>query len=844
MEPTIAALRVIQDLGYARSLTGEQWMALARDPAWLTLAAEQPELVQAVLDHVGILPTLVQATPSPSETYQSLGTNVPRIHGLGIVTGLGRYTQQLTRAEMLFMQVLRSPHAHARIKKIDSSTAEKMPGVVRVLHRFNAPKEYADVRFSGGPPVRLIFPEEVFEVGAPIAAVAAESPHAADEATHAIVVEYEELPSVVDILEGMRASTPKQWENRLDGTTISVSRPLVRGEPDKALAEADAVVQSVTDKPTEQNCPLELTSGLYWWDNDRLNMIWTSRWPHGHRATMAQALGIDQSKVRVVNTGYLGSSYGSHRDVDISEIQAAIMAKVTNRVIRHMNTRAEDLIDRTHRGAEHNEGKLGVKRDGTMVGAAWRIIGDTGANRRFSVASGSWSGLQNTYTIPNLRLEAVDVLTNRFKSGTFRCVSHPNGTFAQEVLVEKAAYAINMNPLDIRLKNLNEVGNPDSKRPFSNPGIRDCLIATADKIEWKQNWHAPKTKEVRPSVFHGMGLAVHMCNHGAGGNPATGMVVINGDGTLTVISGAAEVGGGQRTQMAIIASEALGIPLAMTAVSAAADSDVTSDTGITAGSRQTNSGGWGIYEAAMDARQQVLEWAARRFAAGPRRGGPFGGPPIVTEEGPERTVETGTPVEVDQLDIRDGNVFFKNAPDKKLAMREVVSFATNPIIGRGAHIQDPKWERLAMGAAAVEIEVDTVTGSIKVLKYVAAHDVGRAINRQGVEQQIEGGVVQGISAALYEHLLTDDATGQPINPNILDYKLASIKDVPEKIETIIIEKPKEYGVYGAHGIGEPPTAMAAPAIANAVYNAVGVWVEQAPFTPARILAALKAGPTR
>jgi CO/xanthine dehydrogenase Mo-binding subunit len=842
----VRALRVVQDLRYATSLSNEQWTELVKHPEWMTLAAEQPELVQAVLDHIGIMPAFaVPDTPSLSgDNYQVLGKSIPRMHGAGIVTGRGRYTHQLTMPGMLFMKTLRSPYPHARIKKIDSSKAEKMPGVVAVVHRFNAPKEYLDYRVDG-PPNRYIFPEEVFEVGSAIGAIAAETEHLAEEAMRQIAVEYEELPAVVNPLEALKSSTPRQWDSKLDGTILTISRPMLRGEPDKALASADAVVESVTERNTEQNVPLEPTSGLYWWDNDRLNMVWTTRWPHGHRGTMARALKLDESKVRLVNVGYLGSSYGSHRDIEISEMQAAILAKIANRPVRQMNSRAEDIMDRTHRGATRNECKMGVKRDGTIVGATFKIIGDCGAVRRFSTAAGSWSGLQNTYTIPNLRLEGIDVLTNRFKTGTFRCVGHPNGTFALEVLIEKAAYAIGMNPLEFRLKNLNEVGNPESKRPFSNPGIRDCLLAAADGIGFKAKWHAPKAKEARPGVFHGVALAAHMCNHGAGGNPSTGMLVINSDGSLTVISGAAEIGGGQRTQMAIIASEVLGIPFAMTSISVAVDSDATSDTGLTAGSRQTNSAGWGMYEAAQDARRQVLDWAAKRFASPPRGPGFGGGPQIISEEGPERGAAAptagGVKVSPADLDIKDGIVFIKNEPSKKLTMREVVSFAGNPILGRGAHVQDPKWERLAMAAHAVEIEVDTVTGQIKVTKYVAAHDVGRAINRQAVEQQIEGGVVMGLGAALLEQLLVDEATGLPINPNILDYKLASIKDVPEKIDMIIIQKPKEYGVFGAHGIGEPPIAMAVPAIANAVYNAVGVWLEKPPFTPAKVLTALKAG---
>ncbi|MBI4495038.1 MAG: xanthine dehydrogenase family protein molybdopterin-binding subunit [Chloroflexi bacterium] len=382
-----------------------------------------------------------------------------------------------------------------------------------------------------------------------------------------------------------------------------------------------------------------------------------------------------------------------------------------------------------------------------------------------------------------------------------------------------------MNPLDIRLKNLNEVGNPDTKRPFSNPGMRDTIVKATEAIGWAQKWHAPKAREVRPGVFHGIGMACHVCVHGAGGNPSTGMVVVNADGTLTVISGATEVGGGERTVMAMIAAESVGIPLASTRITPEVDTDVTADTGNTAGSRQTNSGGWGVHLAGLDAKQQLLEWGARKFVNDARRANP----PQTIQVSPE------------ELDTGNGEVFFKSDRSRKLSIREVVAFANNPIIGRGAHVHPPTWERVAFATHTAEIEVDTITGSIAVTRYVAAHDVGRALNPLGVEQQIEGGVIMGLGQALTEALLVDQSTGLPLNDNILDYKVLSIKDVPRKIDVIMVEKPKEYGVFGAHGIGEPPLGAVASTMINAVYNAVGVWVEDIPLTRDRVLAALKKG---
>jgi CO/xanthine dehydrogenase Mo-binding subunit len=467
--------------------------------------------------------------------------------------------------------------------------------------------------------------------------------------------------------------------------------------------------------------------------------------------------------------------------------------------------------------------KLGVNRDGTLVAGHFKVIADTGAIK-YAAAASAWFTMYNTYKIPNLRLEGIDVLTNNFVAFAYRCVMHPNGTFALETTMEKAAYAINMDPVEFRLKNINEIGNIDTGKPFSNPGLRDCITMAADRIGWKQKWHPAKTKEVRPGVYHGIGLAAHACSHGAGGQPATGTILLNPDGSMEAVSGSTEIGGGERTQMRMIAAEALGVPYETVSISASVDTDVTTDTGISGGSQQTNQGGWGMYDAAMDARRQLFEAGARLFTATVRKSDP--------------NVAAITP---DQLDITDGKwVSSKTDPTLKAKIGQVVTFNGGAIIGRGVHIQDPRWERTAWAAHAAEVEVDTVTGEIRVISYVAAHDVGRIINRMGLEQQIEGGVVMSLGSTLYEELLTDKATGLPLNGNMLDYRIPSMKDVPEKIDVILVEHPKEYGVYGAHGIGEPAMGPEGPTIANAVHNATGLWMTELPLTRERVIAAVKA----
>src|SRR2546428_1251497 len=613
----IEAVRVVQDAAYAASLSDQDWYALAQDPTWQEMVSEQSEMVAGVVAQYGNKLPGGGQNAAPTEIpvfrpFQVIGTDIARIQGYGIVTNTGTYTENLRMPGMLFMRTLRSRYPHAKIKSIDTSEAEKIPGVRKILHRGNLPEEYKDVFLGSALPTRFLFNEEVFEVGSPIAVIAADSEHIGDVAIRAIKVEYEVLPAALDMLEAMKSSTPKQFTSNLDGTTIAVTAPLVRGDP--TTAKADVVVDNVARKSTEQHVALELTNSLSYWDGDTLNMTYTNQHGHGTRPGLSQALKIPQNKVRLIPTGYLGSGYGYRSGIDLSEVHAAILSKITQRPIKNNYTRYEDFVTRTHRNEFRNEMKMGVNSDGKISLCIYKVIANVGAQRA-GAANGAWVNMQNLYKIPNLRLEAVDVMTNSYKSGPYRCVSHPNGTFALETTMDKAAYAINMDPIEFRLKNLNEVGNPDTKRPFSNIGIRDCITGVQTAINWKNVWHAPKAKQVRPGVYHGIGMAAHPCSPGAGSHPATGQGIIKSDGSVQAVSRTTDIGPGQRTNMLMIAAEALGVTLNQITITPYIDTDNTTDSGGTNGSRMTNTGGRGMYEAAIDARKQVLDWGAKKLKA-------------------------------------------------------------------------------------------------------------------------------------------------------------------------------------------------------------------------------------
>ena len=612
----IEAVRVVQDPAYAASLSDQDWRELAADPTWNEMIGEQSEAVAPIIAQYGHkLPGGGREGSTPTEVpingpFKILGTDMARIQGYGIVTNQGTYTENLKMPGMLFMRTLRSKYPHAKIKSIDTTAAEKIPGVRKILHAGNLPEEYKDVFLGSAQPTRFLFSQEVFEVGSPIAAIAADSEHIADEAIRMIEVQYEILPASLDFLEAMKPTTPHQFDTKLDGLVLGVTPPLVRGDPDNTKGEVS--IDAITSKSFEQHVALELTNSLSWWDNDKLVMYYTNQWAHGVRAGLSQALKIPQNKVRVVQPGYVGSGYGYRSGIDLSEAHSAILAKITARPVHTTYTRFEDFVTRTHRPQFRDEMHMTVNRDGTIVSGQFKVIANVGAARS-SAANGSWFIMQDLYKIPNLKLEAVDVFTNSYKQGPYRCVSHPNGTLAMEVTMEKAAYAIGMDPVKFRMMNLNETGNPDTKKPFSNPGIRDCIQQASDRIGWAQNWHAPKAKEVRPGVFHGIALGAHACSHGAGGNPASGQVIINTDGTVQCVSASNDIGPGQRTTMAMIAAESVGVPLYAVTITPFVDTDLTTDASGTFGSQQTNTGGRGMYEAGQDARKQLLQWGARKF---------------------------------------------------------------------------------------------------------------------------------------------------------------------------------------------------------------------------------------
>ena len=808
----------------------------------LCRCGEQRRIIKAVqvaaaeLRGDTIAPPVTTLMPATSEV---IGTRVPRVQGLGSVTEQGPYVSLMTLPGMVFVRSLRSPYPRARVRRIDASRAEALPGVIHVLHRFNLPDAYRSVSIEGPPP-RYLLNEDLVQVGMPVAVVAAESEHIADDALALIEVEYEALEPQLDFRAA--ASAAKQWDNPLPGTIRTVMDPIVVGEPEAALDGAEVLVESVTTTPYEQHLPLELRTGLYTWDGDVLTTWQTTHRTFDVRRELAKWLSLPEEQVRVIQTGFMGSSYGSADQIVEELVLPAVMARIIGRPVRSMLTREESFLTSAHRGKTETKVKLAVGRDGLLQGLSVDVLFDGGTNAGLPPSAaaargltgvgviGGWYVFQILYHYPHQRYEGTEVWTNNFRAGPMRGVGRHFGLFALETAMEKAAEAVDMDPLAFRLRNLNERGavfdeltGEQPGRLFDAPGgQRQSLVRAAELIDWGTRWHRPRAREVRPGVYHGMAIVSAIDRGGGkqGGTsysapppPSSGQVLLHPDGRVEVRSGSTEVGAGQRTVLAMFAAQITGIPLDQIDIASGVDTDFNTNTGPSNSSLQMNAAGWAIVEAAGEIRDQVLGLALARLASD-------GIPRVATE-----------------LDIRDGWVIAAEGGQRLVTVRDVVADLPEPLAANSDRRRPLSVESVAVGAHAAEVEVDTRTGAVSVTRYVAVHDVGRVLNRLMLDQQVEGGVAMGIGGALFEELLVDDQTGLPLNTNILDYKPPSFLEVPPIIVDFV-EIPQSYGPLGAVAIGQASTPPVAPVLANAVHNAVGVWITDLPLTRARVLAAL------
>ncbi len=751
--------------------------------------------------------------------YRAVGKRHKRIDGIGKVTGETAYTDDLQLPRMLHAKVLGSPHAHARIKSIDATVARSHPGVEMVI----TPEDLPAYKMNASNRRGVIFPpDEVLFYGQPLAAVLASDPHVAEEALALIAVEYEELPPVVDALAAMEEDSPlvrtpisdvdrseerghvtvevQQKEAEGAPTNIASQMNFKRGDIESGFAQADVIVERTWRSAMVHQSYIEPHATIADYDASGELTVWTStQAPFYVRDELSQTLGIPENKIRVIAME-MGGGFGGK--IYLYELMVAALAMVARRPVKHIMSRKEDMLAATPAPFAAVDLKTGMKRDGTLTAIKARLVYDSGAFPGAPMLPGCLL-VGGYYKCENLEIQGYEVLTNKPSAGALRAPGAHNATFAIESHMDMMANELGLDPLEVRLKNAVEEGDPlPSGQPYPRIGLKQCLEAIAESNVWKGRAAA----RGRPN--RGVGLAIGGWMGGL--QPASAIVCLNSDGTINVTVGSADITG-TNTSFAQITAEVLNVPLEMVNV-ATGDTKTAPYAGMSAGSKTTYTVGRAVKLAAEDARRQMLEIATQRLEVAP-----------------------------DDLEMVDGVVRVTGSDEKSLTFQRLGRMSTNfaapfaAIVGRGAITT----RKMAPGftAQAADIEVDPETGEITVLGFAVAQDAGFAINPLSVEGQMQGGASQGLGIALSEEMLYDER-GRLLNGNLLDYRLPTTRDLPP-IEAIIVEVPSEEGPYGARIVGEPSIVAGAAAVANAVANATGARVTEAPLTPERVWRAMR-----
>ena len=749
-------------------------------------------------------------------TLNVAGTSVVRRDLEVKLTGEARYTADLKLPGMLYGAILRSPHPHADVLSVDTSEALKLPGVRAVVTPFDAPAG----RLA---PDMAILDARVRFVGDEVAAVAADDPDTARAALDLLRVKYSVFPHAMtpEAALSPNAVAIHPGGNLALGEVMS----LERGSVADGFAVADVVLEDDFEIPTHSAAPLEPRAALASWgeDVDTDLTVWkTTRGVHVDRDALAGALGLPAHRVRVVGP-FLGAGYGNKDETRLAGL-AAVLSQRAGRPVRVEYSREDEFIAGRVRHAAKIHIRAGFKSDGSITAIEASALLDTGAYLASGagVARRTGQGILYLYHCANVKYEAHLAYTNRPTAGSYRALGAPQGHFALESLMDRAAEHFGVDPLDFRLMNHVRPGGQPGQRttppervidsqpleggiPFSSNGLQQCLELGAEAFGWRD--YRPEEQR-DPALKRGRGVSI-MIYRGGPGSPSAAEVRVEKSGAIKLITGLMDVGEGATTVLPQIAAEVIGAEYEQVEA-VFADSRGTPDAPITAGSTATFSTGTAVVQAANEVRESLMELAS-----------------------------AGLEVPAYDLDAAQGWVFVKADPSRRMALAEVarrmdgdaLSATASIIPGSTGHIVN------SFGAHFVEVEVDTDTGRVRVLRYVAAHDSGRIINPRAALNQVEGAVSQMLGFALSEELVTDNATGVTLNPGYLEHKSPTILDYPD-IQVIFADIVDPVGPLGAKGLGEVPSCGVAPAIANAIYNATGVRLRRTPFTPDRVLAAL------
>jgi len=757
--------------------------------------------------------------------YAVIGKKTSKSDAVAKVTGDARFATDVYLKNMLWARVLRSTVAHARIVSLDTEKAKNLKGVKAVLTADDIPDgKYGALVLDMG----IFARGKVRYIGEAIAAVAAVDEKTAAKAVDLIEIEYEELPAVFDPIEAMKPDAPvihedlDSYKTLFDRTdramqgNVNYQSDISSGDVEAGFAEADHIFEDTYDVQKQHPSYMEPNSTVADVDETgRLIIYNTTQRPHINQAILSSLLGIPIAKIRVMPC-HVGGGFGG-KNRTLTEPTAAALALKTRQPVRLTFSHEEEFTSATTRHSGVMRLKTGVKKDGTLVASEASLYFDCGAYA--PTPNAVWLGAISSsgpYKIPNSRVEAFSIYTNKMMGGAFRGYGAPQTTFARESQMDRIAKELEIDPIELRLKNCLVAGDSlHTGQKLHSVRVKETLEKARDMVAWQK----PKLAENRAL---GVACGIFAC----GGFATSAIVKLNMDGTASVATGAMDMGQGLRTVMGQITAEELGMTSDDINV-VIGDTDLTPfDVGIF-GDRGTHTTGLAVKKAAEDAKNQLLQAAADAME-----------------------------VDVSSLDIRDKKVFDRNSANRFLHFRELLGGGQykkgGPIIGKASinPTEQPFNPDIVQGAASkmfstytfathiVETEVDPKTGELTVVKATAVHDCGTIINPAGLKGQIIGGLTTGLGYALFEDVIIED--GQVQNPSFLECRPPTSVDIPE-IEFATVDEYDRRGPFGAKGVGNVSVINMAPAIANAVDHALNVRIKSLPITPGKILKGLEEG---
>ena len=742
-------------------------------------------------------------------TYQFLGKGRKLIDGLEKITGQARYTADMTLPGMLHARPILSPHAHAKIGSIDKSAAEQMPGVVAVLTAEDLPTRDRVIASRNSA---ILAKGRVLFRGQPVAVVVGETAAAAQDGAEAVLIDYEPLPAVIDLAEAARPDAPIIWPEGLPQpevdltaqhaavekeeeqeehtpTNVHTRDHFKRGDLEQGFKEADVIIERTYKTAMVHQSYLEPHAVVAEPDPVRgsLTIYTATQGQFMVRDEVARLLLLPKSRVRVVPMtfgGGFGAKYG------IVEPLAGAIALALKRPIRLVLTRSEDFLTTTPAPATLITLKTGAKQDGTLTAIQAHVLLDNGV---FAFALGGIVAtlLGGYYKCPNVQIDCEEVITNKPQIGAYRAPGAPQATFALESNIDELARALKLDPLEFRLKNAVEGGDPTGTgQPWPQKiGLKQCLERMRDHPAWQH-----RTKQANEGI--GLAIGAWPCFM----SPAASICRVDSDGTIRIHVGSVDISG-VNSSLVLIAAEVLGVsPDQVELIQG--DTHSGPFAGPSGGSQVTYSVSGAVHGAAQAARVKLLDLAADHFEA-----------------------------RVDDLELKEGKVQVKGVPDRAISIAELAVMAETKLGGPGPIMGEGQAaiEENAPGFVAhlIKVEVDPETGHVTPRQYVTIQDVGFALNPMLVEGQMQGGAVQGLGWGLYEAMIYDEH-GELLTASFMDYDLPKADTTPG-VETILLHNPSPNGLFGIRGIGEPPITAGAAAIANAVRDATGVRVSELPI---------------